>query len=56
MLKIGYLWIEVQDDKCHIHVLKSILQGSICKDYIAISCCPAFAICQMLRELDDMGL
>lgn len=32
------------------------ISGSICKDYIAISCCPAFAICQMLRELDDMGL
>ncbi|KAH3888953.1 cornifelin homolog [Dreissena polymorpha] len=32
------------------------IQGSICGDCIAISCCGLCAICQMQRELDAMGL
>lgn len=32
------------------------LQGSICKDYCAVNCCPACAVCQMDREMQNSGL
>ncbi|XP_033739644.1 placenta-specific gene 8 protein-like [Pecten maximus] len=32
------------------------IQGSICKDVCALACCPMCSVCQMSRELDNMGL
>ncbi|XP_060598621.1 cornifelin homolog A-like [Ruditapes philippinarum] len=32
------------------------IQGSICEDYLSLSCCYLCALCQMQRELDSMGL
>ncbi|XP_052218075.1 cornifelin-like [Dreissena polymorpha] len=32
------------------------IQGSIGKDWWALGCCCQCAVCQMLRELDAMGL
>ncbi|XP_052243357.1 uncharacterized protein LOC127853152 isoform X2 [Dreissena polymorpha] len=32
------------------------IQGDICYDILAIGCCSELALCQMMRELDAMGL
>lgn len=32
------------------------IQGSVCSDCMALSCCGMCAVCQMQRELDAMGL
>ncbi|XP_052236849.1 uncharacterized protein LOC127848422 [Dreissena polymorpha] len=32
------------------------IQGDICYDILAVGCCPELALCQMMRELDAMGL
>ncbi|XP_041354009.1 placenta-specific gene 8 protein-like [Gigantopelta aegis] len=32
------------------------IQGSVCKDCMVVSCCGPCSVCQMSRELDNMGL
>ncbi|XP_025098755.1 placenta-specific gene 8 protein-like [Pomacea canaliculata] len=32
------------------------IKGSICQDFMAVSCCYPCAVCQMSRELDQMGV
>lgn len=32
------------------------LQGSACNDFCALACCGPCAVCQMQRELDNMGV
>lgn len=32
------------------------IRGSICMDYLAVECCQVCVMCQLLRELDYMGL
>ncbi|XP_033739641.1 placenta-specific gene 8 protein-like isoform X3 [Pecten maximus] len=32
------------------------IQGSICDDCCVVTCCPMCAVCQMSRELDNMGV
>ena len=51
-----YGWFIHYQQKIIFVIILFLFQGSICKDYMAMIFCEPLAICQMLHELDEMGL